>query len=172
MTKHQFETERLILRATNISDADFILELVNTPKWIAYIGDRNVHSTEAAVAYIESRMLPQLERLGYGNYTVIRKTDGTKIGTCGIYDREGLEGVDIGFAFLPPYEKQGYGFEAAQKVKELALNEFNIKKLSAITLKENIDSQNLLIKLGLSFQKMVILPNDDAELMLFDLDIN
>lgn len=37
--KH-FETERLRLQPTSEEDAEFIFELVNTPKWIANIGDR------------------------------------------------------------------------------------------------------------------------------------
>lgn len=45
--------------------------------------------------------------------TVIRKLDNVKIGTCGLYDREGIDGVDIGFAFLPEYEKKGFAFENA-----------------------------------------------------------
>ena len=37
-----FETNRLLLRPTSITDAEFIYELLNTPKWIQYIGDRNI----------------------------------------------------------------------------------------------------------------------------------
>ena len=99
-----FETERLFIKPTSQEDAEFIFELLNTPKWIENIGDRNIKSVEMAKDYIASKMHPQLERLGYGNYTLIRKIDGVKIGSCGLYDREGLEGINIGFAFLPEYE--------------------------------------------------------------------
>lgn len=162
-----FETERLILRPTNIEDASFILELLNMPKWIKYIGDRKVHSEEEAIAYIQTRMLPQLERLGFGNYTVIRKEDNVKMGCCGLYDREGLDGVDIGFSFLPAYEKQGYAYESASKIKEIGLSIFEFETINAITLPINIDSQNLLSKLGFVFIKHLYLPNDPEELMLF-----
>jgi hypothetical protein len=46
-------------------------------------------------------MTPQLKKLGFSSYTVIRKTDNAKVGSSGLYDREGLEGIDLGFAFLP-----------------------------------------------------------------------
>jgi [ribosomal protein S5]-alanine N-acetyltransferase len=169
MTSHfkSFETERLIIRPTNISDAPFIFELLNTPKWIKNIGNRNINSVDDAKNYINNKMIPQLERLGYANNTVIRKSDNVKLGTCGLYNREELEGVDIGFAFLPQYEKMGYAFESASKLKEIAKSEFGISELSAITIKENIDSQNLIIKLGLTFEKMINLPNDPEDLMLF-----
>ena len=95
---NQFETERLLLRATSTEDAEFILELTNTPKWLMYIGDRNIRSPENARDYIKEKIEPQHKRLGYSNYTVLRKSDEVKMGTCGLYDREGVEGIDIGFA--------------------------------------------------------------------------
>ena len=162
-----FQTERLQMRPTTEKDAAFILQLVNTPKWIAYIGDRNVHTVKEAEAYIKVKMLPQLEKLGYGNYTVIRKSDGEKLGTCGLYDREGLEGIDIGFAFLPQFEKKGYAFESVNKLLEVAKNDFNLNKISAITTKENTASQKLLTKIGLTFKEKVKIPNDEVELLLY-----
>lgn len=167
MTFKSFETSRLIIRPTYPEDGAFIYELLNTPKWIKFIGDRKVRSTEDGRQYILVKMIPQLERLGFSNYTVIKKEDNTKIGTCGLYDREGLEGVDIGFAFLPEYEKKGYAFEAANRLKKAALEDFGLKQINAITLKTNLDSQKLLEKLGMEFDSMVTLPNEEDELMLY-----
>ncbi len=164
-----FETERLILKPTSIDDSAFVYELLNSPKWLKYIGNRNVNSIEEAKEYIKNKMQPQLERLGYSNYTVIRKSDTIKIGSCGLYDREGLEGIDIGFAFLPNYEKKGYAFEAANKMKEVGFEEFGIWQISAITAKDNISSQRLLEKLGLKFDKIIKIPNDDEDLLLYKL---
>lgn len=166
-----FETERLFLKPTDNDDAKFLLELLNTPKWLQFIGDRKVHTTKDAKNYIKNRITPQLEKLGFANYTVIRKNDNVKIGSCGLYDREGLEGIDIGFAFLPAFEKYGYAFESAQKIKEIGIQKFNIKKISAITVKENYASQILLEKLGLQFIKTIKIPNDDVELMLYRFEL-
>lgn len=166
-----FETERLWLRPTAVEDAAFVLEILNTPKWIQYIGDRNVHTFEDAENYIKERMLPQLKALGFSNYTVIRKSDQEKLGSCGLYNREGLEGVDIGFAFLPQHEKKGYAFEAAIKIKTMGVEQFGLTKINAITVKENTSSQKLLIKLGFHFSEMVTLPNDTEELMLYTFEV-
>lgn len=84
-----FETERLFIRPTSEKDADFIFELLNTPKWIENIGDRNITSVEVAKEYIMTKMRPQLERLGYSSYTLVSKMDNGKIGTCGLYERDG-----------------------------------------------------------------------------------
>ena len=167
-----FETERLLLIPTSEEDAAFMYELLNSPTWIRFIGDRNVRSVEEAATYIRNRITTQLERLGFANYTVIRKTDREKLGVCGLYDREGLEGIDIGFAFLPQHEKQGYAFEAALEVKRAGIEEFGISQMKAITAKDNVASQKLLEKLGLRYSKQVQLPNDAEELLLYELKID
>ncbi|MBQ4801253.1 GNAT family N-acetyltransferase [Aquimarina sp. MMG015] len=167
-----YETDRLKLRAATIEDADFYLKLLNSPKWLQNIGDRNVKTTKDAETYITEKMTPQLERLGYSNYTVIRKSDNIKIGCCGLYDRDGIEGVDIGFAFLPEFEKKGYAYESSFKIKEIGISKFGIKKISAITIPENTSSQKLLEKLDFTFIKMIKIPNDDEDLMLYEYQIN
>jgi len=165
-----FETDRLSIRPTSEEDADFILELMNTPKWIQFIGKRNLKTLEQAKNYIQTKMTPQLERLGYSNYTIIVKEGNLKVGTCGLYDRAGLEGIDIGFALLPEYEKNGFAFEASNVLKEAAFNDFGIETISAITSKDNIASQKLLEKLGLKKSGLLTLPNDDEELFVYKLE--
>lgn len=163
----QFETDRLNIRPTNTDDAAFIYELMNSPKWHQYIGDRQITTIEKAAEYIEIKMIPQLQNLGFSNYTVIRKSDDQKMGTCGLYDREGLDEIDIGFAFLPKFENQGYGYEAAAKLMAVAFTEFGIKTIDAITSKENLASQKLIEKLGMVFKGPITLPGDDEEILLY-----
>ena len=169
MTKDykQFETERLLLRPTNLDDANFVYTLMNSPKWIKYIEDRDIHSIDDAKVYIKNKMFPLLERSGYSNYTMITKEGQNKIGSCGLYDREGIDGVDIGFAILPNYEGQGFGYEAASKVLESARDVFSLKKISGITIPSNIPSQKLLEKIGLSHTKN--LDWNGEEIMLYEL---
>ena len=53
---------------------------------------------------------------------------------------------------------------------DIAFNELNIKTLNAITIKENIASQKLIEKLDFNYIKMIEIPNDDEELMLYELE--
>ena len=164
------ETERLLLKPCSEEDAEFIFRLFNTPNWIKYIGDRNIRTVESAEKYIVEKMKPQLGRLGFSNYTVIRKKDRAKIGTCGLYDREGLEGIDIGFAFLPEYEKQGYAFEAADALKKAGFKNFGLTSIRAITTKDNFSSQRLLEKLGLELMGSTKLLDNNEELLLYKIE--
>lgn len=165
-----FESKRLLLRPVMEDDAEFVLKLLNSPKFLYHIGDRKVRTTEDARKYIRNKMLSQLKRLGYGNYAVVRKSDSTLMGTCSIFDREGLDTVDIGFAFLPEFEGQGYGYEAASRLLEAAFREFDIQKICAITTIENVASQGLIKKLGLKYAGTTRIPDDEEELLLYELD--
>lgn len=164
-----FETERLFLRPTSVEDAALILEMLNTPKWLKYIGDRNVRTLDEAKTYIEERILPQQKRLGFGSYTIIRKADENKLGTCGLFDREGLEGIDMGYSLLPQNEGKGYAFEAASRLKQIAFEDFGLQEIHAITVDANVASKGLLLKLGFTPRGKTTLPDDDEVLLLYTL---
>lgn len=163
-----YETERLIIRPMSPEDADLIFELYNMPKFIKFIGNRHIRTLSDAENYIKNKFLPQFEKLGFGNYLVILKEGNKKIGGVGIFEREGLDVVDIGFSVLEEFEGKGYVFEAAQKVKSIGMDEFGLKKISAITTKDNYSSQKLIERLGLKFQKFVTIPEDSEELMYYE----
>ncbi|MEN4759680.1 GNAT family N-acetyltransferase [Chryseobacterium sp. C39-AII1] len=163
-----YETERLILRPMSLEDGEFIFDLYNRPKFIQHIGDRNIKTVADAENYIKNRFMPQFEKLGFGNYLILTKEGNHKIGGVGIFEREGLEIVDIGFSLLDEFEGKGYAYEAALKVKSIGMDDFGLKKISAITSKNNYSSQKLIEKLGLKFQKMVMIPEDSEELMYYE----
>ncbi|RAJ15001.1 GNAT family N-acetyltransferase [Olleya aquimaris] len=162
------ETERLIIAKFTLEDAPFFIELVNTPKFKKYIGDRKVKTVEQAQERITNGHLKNYTELGYGFYKLLLKAENNKpIGTNGLTKRDTLELPDIGFAMLPEYENKGFGFESSKAILKLAKNTFKLKKIGAITLEHNVNSIKLLEKLGLSYEKKVKPFEDDAELLLF-----
>ncbi|ANH83759.1 GNAT family acetyltransferase [Niabella ginsenosidivorans] len=162
------ETERVFLKPTDENDAAFIFYLMNAPKWLKYIGNRDITSFEKARKYILQRIKPQQERLGFGNFTIIRKADHKKIGTVGLYHREGHPAPDIGFALLPRFEKMGYAFEAAHRLIEAGFDLFGLEKIWGITSPGNLASQKLLYRLGLKMTGTIRLPDATEELYLFE----
>lgn len=161
------ETERLILRKFTLQDAPFVLKLVNTPTWLRFIGDRNVHSIEDAERYLLNGSLKSYREHGFGFYAVINKANLDCLGMCGLVKRDSLEDVDIGFAFLPDSAGKGYGFEAATATMNLAKNTLKLKRIIAIVDPENEISIGLIKKIGLTYEKMIQLSPDDIELMLW-----
>ena len=142
-------TQRLILDEVALSDADFILELLNSPGWLRYIGDRGVHNREDAIHYIQSRFIQSYQDNGFGLYKAALKDTGEPIGLCGFLRRDYLPSVDIGFALLPAFEGKGFAFEAAQALMETGFGELGFDTVMAIVLPDNLRSQVLLEKLGL-----------------------
>ncbi|HKY55243.1 MAG TPA: GNAT family N-acetyltransferase [Anaerolineales bacterium] len=165
------ETERLILRQFSTDDADFILKLLNEPSFIQNIGDRGVRTLEDARSYILRVPIASYEQNEFGLYLVSLKETGESIGMCGLIKREMLEDVDIGYAFLPRFWSKGFAVEAALAVKEYARKVIGLKRLVAITDPENQASIRVLEKIGLRFEKMVRLSDDDIELKLLAADI-
>ena len=161
------ETERLILRKFTIEDAPFMLELLNTPTWLRFIGDRNVHSVKEAEQYLINGNIKNYSTYGFGFYLVEVKETGESIGMCGLVKRDSLDDIDIGFAFLPQFIGKGYGFEAASATLRYAQTVLQLNKIIAIVNPENADSIKLIKKIGLQFEKMVQLSFTDIELMLF-----
>lgn len=161
------ETERLVISKFSIEDAGFYFKLLNTPNWIKYIGDRNVKTIKEAEDYLANGILKSYSELGFGFYKLQLKTNNTIIGTCGIIKRETLEVPDFGFAFLPDFEEQGYGYEASVAILNFIKASLNFNKLFAITLPNNIRSISLLEKLGFNYQKRVKPFEDEVELLLF-----
>ncbi|SOE20888.1 Protein N-acetyltransferase, RimJ/RimL family [Spirosomataceae bacterium TFI 002] len=164
-----YDTDRLVLKPTTEEDSNFILELMNTAKWQKFIGDRGVRTVKDAEKYISDNYVLQRERLGYSTFTVIRKIDEKKLGVVGLYDRAGLEGIDLGFAFLEKNEGQGYAFEASKMLVELSFNKFGLSELKAITNTDNLASQKLLVKLGFIKNGLVQLNSESPKVLLYTL---
>jgi RimJ/RimL family protein N-acetyltransferase len=161
------ETNRLSLREFTAADSDFIVQLLNTPGWLRFIGDRNVKTSEDALRYLENGPIRSYRENGFGLYLVALKETGIAVGMCGLIKREGLESVDIGFAFLPLFSGQGLAVEIAQATLAYAKNVLHLEKVLAITDPRNERSIRLLEKLGLKFEKWVVLPGQQEELLLF-----
>ena len=161
------KTERLILRWLSAEDAAFMLELVNDPAWLRFIGDRGVRTLEDARGYILNGPVAMYRRVGFGLYLVELKQSATPIGICGLIERVGLEDIDIGFAFLPAFCGQGYAYESASAVMTYAQDTVGLNRVVAITAPDNQRSITLLTKLGLSFVDMLRLGEDQSEVMLF-----
>lgn len=165
MRKVILTTKRLVLREFSLSDQEFILELVNTPDWIKFIGDKKVYSLEDAKNYLEKGPINSYNENGYGLWLAQLKDTGVPIGTCGLISRETLTDVDIGFALLPKYYNLGYGFEIADATLKHAKSTLKLKKIVAITDPVNHTSIKLLEKIGLHFEKDMELSDGDKVLL-------
>jgi [ribosomal protein S5]-alanine N-acetyltransferase len=141
------ETERLRLRRFRESDAPMILELLNDPGWLRFIGDRNIRSLDDARGYLR-KLEDARERNGFTLYLVERKDAREPLGMCGLVKRDTLPDPDLGFAFLERHRGAGYAEEAARATLDHAKGDLGLESLAAIATPDNERSVRLLEKLG------------------------
>lgn len=161
------ETDRLILRRLSPADAPFMLELLNDPAFLQYIGDRGVRTLEQARDYVLAGPVASYDVHGFGLYLVTLKRDGTPIGMCGLLKREALDGVDVGYALLPAFRAQGYAYESAAAVLAHARDACGLSRILAIVQPTNVDSIRLLERLGLGFERTLRLTADGPEVLIY-----
>lgn len=151
-------TERLLINVLTEADASFIIELVNTPEWLLFIGERNVKTNDDALKYIDKI----LGSLALQYWMVRLRENTTAIGIITLIQRDYLADKDIGFAFLPQYTKKGYAIEATKALLKKVQCELPVIK--AVTISHNINSISLLEKLGFVFEKTLEIDSEKLEL--------
>lgn len=161
------ETERLILRKLTVGDSKFMLELLNDPSWLKFIGDKGVRTLDDARDYILKNPVDMYERLGFGLYLTELKSENISVGICGLMKRDFLKDVDIGFAFLSKFRGKGYAYESASAVMDYGRSAFGLNRIVAIASPDNYNSAKLLKKLGFSFERTLKLSDDSERVSLF-----
>lgn len=161
------KTERLVLRKLTLNDASFILELLNEPAFVRFIGDRGVRTLEQATNYLVSGPIDSYKRHGFGLWLVQLKNTQEPIGICGLVKRNTLPNIDIGYAFLERFWSKGFASESALAVKDYAMQVLGLTRLLAITDQDNTASIKLLEKIGLRYEQLIKLADGGPELKLF-----
>lgn len=161
------ETARLTLRAFTQGDAAFIVELLNDPDWLRFIGDRKVRSIADAQTYLSNGPIAHETTHGFALGAVQRTGDGALVGMCGLIRREGLDDVDLGYAFLPAYRGQGYAREAAAAWLACGFERHGLRRIVAITAVDNAASGKVLEAIGMRFERRLRVPGHDDDSMLY-----
>lgn len=166
----ELETDRLRISKFTLDDAPFILEITNSPGWLTYIGDRNIHSINDAGKYLKNDPLLSYQTFGFGLFKVSIKDSNHPIGICGFKKRAELEFPDLGFAFLPDFEGKGFAFESSNALLNWVDSNFDHQKILAITLNENHRSISLLQRLG--FSQIIKYESNGEMLLKFELELS
>lgn len=162
------ETERLVLRRMTADDAPFILELLNEPSFLEFIGDKKVRTVEDAAAYIENGPVAMYARVGHGMWLALRKEDGAPIGMCGLIKRDTLPDVDVGYALVPRFWGMGYANEAVAATLAYGRGTMGMGRIVAITSLHNDASRRVLERCGFRLEGTIV--QGEEELNLFASD--
>ncbi len=129
-----------------------LLQLMNDPTFLRFIGDKNIKTQSSARVYIERYMIPHQLKHGFSTFTIQTKENLDPIGTCGLYKRASRSGVDVGFGLLSRFQGSGYGEEAVSRLVQAGFKHFNLSRIESITSPKNIGAQRLLKKLKFKFE--------------------
>lgn len=161
------ETERLLLRRFAVHDAPFIVDILNEPGFLRFIGDRGVRTRADAVDYLERVPLESYRKFGFGPYAVELEPGRTPIGMCGLMRKPWLSAPDLAYAFLSDHGGRGYALEAARAVLDHARVTLEPERVLAVVQPENTRSIRLLEKLDFAPDGTVPDPATGAELALY-----
>jgi len=176
------ETKRLILKTTELSDFDRLMELRSDSDVMQYLGDGTVH-TEDQVRKFLSMAIPYQEKHGIGFCTVFEKESGDFIGQAGLFHigyHDEQPDIEIAYRLHKKFWGKGYATELTKALIQWGFQNLTVDKLIAATDPENSASQNVLKKAGLDYKGKVkwyngkevcwyeIYKNDSIELVPYD----
>ncbi len=148
----RLETERLLLRDIEVSDANRLFLLDSDPEVMKYIGVEpltEIEQTREMIKMIHQQYIDN----GIGRWAVVEKETGLLIGWSGLKIlRNTINGYqdvyELGYRFLPEKWGKGYATESAKASLEYGFNELKTDVIYAYADENNMASIRTLEKLG------------------------
>ncbi|NNF17724.1 MAG: GNAT family N-acetyltransferase [Gammaproteobacteria bacterium] len=166
------DTQRTQIKPFALTDAGFILQLLNEPTFIQNIGDKGVRNHADARDYLRTGPMASYQQHSFGLWRVDHKQSHEPIGMCGVLKRAFLESPDLGYALLPQHCGQGLAFEACIAVLAYARESLNLDRILAIVSDDNTRSIHLLDKLGFVFEKNMVMPGAGDPVLLYAVSLS
>ena len=145
------ETDRLLLRELNMTDAKDFYALNLNPNVVKYTGDRAFKNISEAEIFLSN--YSDYDKNGYGRWAVIAKTNGEFLGWCGLKYIHGLNETDIGFRFFENHWNKGFATESAKACLRFGFETLNLETIVGRAMAENRASIKVLEKIGLKYEK-------------------
>ena len=152
--KIYIETNRLILREIEESDAQGIFELDGDPEVHRYLGEKpikDIEESKSIINYIRN----QYEEHGIGRWAVIDKKTDEFVGWSGLkYEKEVRDEMyyyDLGYRLKKKFWGRGIATETAIESLKYGFQVMGLKEIYAGAHIDNIASNKILKKVGLKF---------------------
>lgn len=145
------ETARLFLRPISSADTSFVIQHFLHPSVQRYLyDDEPITTPEQATAILDFYLAsPDAD---YNRWTIVRKTDDQRIGTCGFHKwSRPHRRAEIGYDLSPAYQGYGYMTEAVEAMLQHGFRRLKLHRIEALVAVENTRSLALLQRV--SFQQ-------------------
>jgi RimJ/RimL family protein N-acetyltransferase len=164
----ELETERLIIRELTVDDLETINNVLNKSfGWEMPMGKRQRWLQWTVLGY---EMFAMLEQPHYGERAVVLKETGEIIGAVGIvpyldtfnrvtaFNRDpnapATAEVGLFWAIAPAHQRKGFASEAARALVDYLFTHEKLGRIIATTGYENLPSQKVMQKLGMTVQRL------------------
>jgi RimJ/RimL family protein N-acetyltransferase len=154
----QIETNRLLLRPLELSDAEGMFEMDNNPNVHRYLWQSPTQEISETMKIIEM-VQKQYADNKIGRFATILKETGEFIGWTGIkFVNDHVENgntnfYDYGYRLNEKFWNKGYATEASKAWLDYGFNQMNIKTMHAYTHAQNGASNQVLQKVGFQFME-------------------
>ena len=150
------ETKRLLFRHQIMEDLDDLWALYSNPNITKYIPDAP-RSRDEAREELEWFLHGHPKYPEFGLWATIYKETGKFIGRCGLlpWTIEEQDEVEVAYTLAEEYWGQGLGTEAADGILRYAFGTLKLSRLICLIDPDNIPSQKVAEKIGMSLEKRV-----------------
>ena len=148
------ETPRLRLRELAPEDLDFVSEMLGDPEVMRFYP--KALDRAGSQEWIE-RQIRRYSDHGHGLWLVEDREGGQPVGQVGLLLQE-VEGdwePEIGYLIHRPFWRRGFATEAARAVREHAFRDRGEARVVSLIRPENVPSQGVARKLGMSSEREV-----------------
>ena len=157
------ETDRLLLRPFEFSDAEDMFAMDSNPNVHLFLGNNPLTKIEQCQEYIKN-IQNQYVQNGIGRFIAETKDTHEVIGWIGLKlvteeENNHSNFYDIGYRLREEFWGKGYAYEGAKAWRDYAFNEMKIPILNGMAHIDNIGSNRILQKLGMQ-QKNQYLHHD------------
>lgn len=158
-------TERLLLRPLVPADAEAYAAMRYHPEVAKWLPPGQGDPVDGARASIE-RFAGAWRERGYSPWGVF--LDGALIGHAGLNYVPEFEQTEVLWALHPDHWGKGYATEVARAALGFGFDEVGLELIFAITKPDNIASQAVMKRLGLTYSRNVVYKGIEA--MWFDIE--
>lgn len=147
----RLETDRLLLRKLRVEDAEELFYMRSHPQMNQFVDQILDTSIEQTIKYID-KMNVGITDSRWLIWGIAEKTTDKVIGTISLWNFKDFPfSCELGYGITPHKQRQGYIFEAIEKVKAFAFNALQVDFIEAFTDDQNIPSIELLKKSGFQY---------------------
>jgi [ribosomal protein S5]-alanine N-acetyltransferase len=150
----EVETKRLLGRRIQPDDFHLFRELHQNSQVAETMGVRS----EEEIREMFARHIDHWNRHGFGLWIWQSRADGKFVGRGGLHQVfvGGHDEVEVGYALMPHFWRQGLATEIAQAAIDVAVHRLGLADIVAFTLPTNLGSRRVMEKNGLQFERDII----------------